>query len=109
MGDGDGGGDDYDDSDHGDDDGGGDGYSNYDYVYEDYQHISMIANDIAIPFIVNVNLIMAITMTMMSSIAITMIMTPFMTIITKEYTDPLTPSSHPLASCIKKAGAEGPC
>ncbi len=32
MGDGDGGGDDYDDSDHGDDDGGGDGYSNYDYV-----------------------------------------------------------------------------
>jgi hypothetical protein len=36
VGDGDGGGDDYDDSGHGDHDGGGDGYSNYDYVYEYY-------------------------------------------------------------------------
>ena len=33
MGDGDGGGDDYDDIDHGVDDGGEDAYSDYDYVY----------------------------------------------------------------------------
>ena len=70
-----GGGDDYDDSDHGDDDCGGDEYSNYDYVYRYYKHISIITTGITIIFSVSVDMIMAMTMTMTPSIIITMTMT----------------------------------